>query len=137
MAASMWRISGAMNRALFKAGYPLLLSLSRGQASVSYAQSLLGVSETRLTTLSNGLRIASEETNQATCTVGLWIGCGSRYESEKNNGAGFFLEHMAFKVYMMSLLILSKLMLLLRLGYCCFTICVMMCVRIISRNNAL
>uniref|UniRef100_A0A673INJ1 Mitochondrial-processing peptidase subunit beta n=1 Tax=Sinocyclocheilus rhinocerous TaxID=307959 RepID=A0A673INJ1_9TELE len=76
---------------------PLLLSLRRGQASVSYAQSLLGAPETRLTTLSNGLRIASEETNQATCTVGLWIGCGSRYESEKNNGAGFFLEHMAFK----------------------------------------
>uniref|UniRef100_A0A671K0Y8 Mitochondrial-processing peptidase subunit beta n=1 Tax=Sinocyclocheilus anshuiensis TaxID=1608454 RepID=A0A671K0Y8_9TELE len=76
---------------------PLLLSLRRGQASVSYAQSLLGAPETRLSTLSNGLRIAAEETNQATCTVGLWIDCGSRYESEKNNGAGFFLEHMAFK----------------------------------------
>ncbi|RXN24929.1 cytochrome b-c1 complex subunit mitochondrial [Labeo rohita] len=97
MVASVWRITGEVNRALAKAGYPLLLSLRRGQASVSYAQSLLGAPETRLTTLSNGLRIASEETNQATCTVGLWIGCGSRYESEKNNGAGFFLEHMAFK----------------------------------------
>lgn len=30
--------------------------------------------------------------------VGLWISAGSRYESEKNNGTGFFLEHMAFKV---------------------------------------
>ena len=30
--------------------------------------------------------------------VGLWISAGSRYESERNNGAGFFLEHMAFKV---------------------------------------
>lgn len=30
--------------------------------------------------------------------VGLWISAGSRYESEKNNGAGFLLEHMAFKV---------------------------------------
>ncbi|XP_067315512.1 cytochrome b-c1 complex subunit 1, mitochondrial [Pseudorasbora parva] len=97
MVASMWRITGAVNRAFAKAGYPLLLSLRRGQASVSYAQSLLGAPETRVTTLSNGLRVASEETNQATCTVGLWIGCGSRYESEKNNGAGFFLEHMAFK----------------------------------------
>uniref|UniRef100_A0A8C2DR44 Ubiquinol-cytochrome c reductase core protein 1 n=1 Tax=Cyprinus carpio TaxID=7962 RepID=A0A8C2DR44_CYPCA len=97
MAASLLRVTGAVNRAFAKAGYPLLLSLRRGQASVSYAQSLLGAPETRLTTLSNGLRIASEETNQATCTVGLWIGCGSRYESEKNNGAGFFLEHMAFK----------------------------------------
>uniref|UniRef100_A0A8D3CF98 Mitochondrial-processing peptidase subunit beta n=1 Tax=Scophthalmus maximus TaxID=52904 RepID=A0A8D3CF98_SCOMX len=76
---------------------PILLSLRRGQASVSYAQSLLGAPETRLTALDNGLRIASEETGHATCTVGLWIGSGSRYESEKNNGAGFFLEHMAFK----------------------------------------
>lgn len=36
----------------------------------------------------------------STLEVGLWIGAGSRYESEKNNGAGFFLEHMAFKVDM-------------------------------------
>ncbi|KAM8917414.1 tubulin monoglycylase TTLL3-like [Spinachia spinachia] len=76
---------------------PILLSLRRGHASVSYAQSLLGGPETRLTSLDNGLRVASEETGHATCTVGLWIGAGSRYESEKNNGAGFFLEHMAFK----------------------------------------
>ncbi|KAM6980234.1 cytochrome b-c1 complex subunit 1, mitochondrial [Aplochiton taeniatus] len=76
---------------------PILLSLRRGQASVSYAQSLLGAPETRLTALDNGLRIASEETGHGTCTVGLWISCGSRYETEKNNGAGFFLEHMAFK----------------------------------------
>uniref|UniRef100_A0A673AFC2 Mitochondrial-processing peptidase subunit beta n=1 Tax=Sphaeramia orbicularis TaxID=375764 RepID=A0A673AFC2_9TELE len=76
---------------------PILLSLRRGQASVSYAQSLVGAPETRLTALDNGLRVASEETGHATCTVGLWIGSGSRYENEKNNGAGFFLEHMAFK----------------------------------------
>ena len=48
---------------------PLLLSLRRGQASVSYAQSLVGAPETRLTALDNGLRIASEETGHATCTV--------------------------------------------------------------------
>lgn len=36
--------------------------------------------------------------------VGLWISAGSRYESEKNNGAGFFLEHMAFKVVISCLL---------------------------------
>ncbi|KAM9758587.1 tubulin monoglycylase TTLL3-like [Menidia menidia] len=76
---------------------PILLSLRRGQASVSYAQSLLGAPETHLTPLDNGLRVASEDTGHATCTVGLWISAGSRYESEKNNGAGFFLEHMAFK----------------------------------------
>uniref|UniRef100_A0A8C5E7B8 Mitochondrial-processing peptidase subunit beta n=1 Tax=Gouania willdenowi TaxID=441366 RepID=A0A8C5E7B8_GOUWI len=93
------------NRSVFtnqnQKGFNVLLAKyslkQRGQASVSYAQSLLGAPETRLTALDNGLRIASEETGQATCTVGLWISVGSRYEREKNNGAGFFLEHMAFK----------------------------------------
>ena len=33
-----------------------------------------------------------------TATVGVWIDAGSRYETEKNNGAAHFLEHMAFKV---------------------------------------
>ncbi|XP_030632470.1 cytochrome b-c1 complex subunit 1, mitochondrial isoform X2 [Chanos chanos] len=97
MAASVCRVGTVVGRALAKARSPVLLSLRRGQATVTYAQSLLGVPETQQTTLDNGLRIASEETGQATCTVGLWISCGSRYESEKNNGAGFFLEHMAFK----------------------------------------
>lgn len=48
---------------------PILLSLRRGQASVSYAQSLVGAPETRLTALDNGLRVASEDTGHATCTV--------------------------------------------------------------------
>lgn len=30
--------------------------------------------------------------------MGVWIDAGSRYETEKNNGAGYFLEHLAFKV---------------------------------------
>ncbi|KAM4587478.1 cytochrome b-c1 complex subunit 1, mitochondrial [Odontesthes bonariensis] len=97
MAASVCRVGSTVGRALAKARSPILLSLRRGQASVSYAQSLLGAPETHLTTLDNGLRVASEDTGHATCTVGLWISAGSRYESEKNNGAGFFLEHMAFK----------------------------------------
>ncbi|KAG8007443.1 Cytochrome b-c1 complex subunit 1, partial [Nibea albiflora] len=97
MAASVCRVGSTVGRALAKNRSPILLSLRRGQASVSYAQSLLGAPETRLTALDNGLRVASEETGHATCTVGLWISAGSRYENEKNNGAGFFLEHMAFK----------------------------------------
>uniref|UniRef100_A0A3P8ZK14 Mitochondrial-processing peptidase subunit beta n=1 Tax=Esox lucius TaxID=8010 RepID=A0A3P8ZK14_ESOLU len=82
---------------MFLSLQPILLSLRRGQATVTYAQSLLGAPETRLTALDNGLRIASEETGHNTCTVGLWISSGSRYETEKNNGSAFFLEHMAFK----------------------------------------
>ncbi|KAL0978579.1 hypothetical protein UPYG_G00172480 [Umbra pygmaea] len=97
MAASLCRVGSTVGRALAKSRSPILLSLRRGQATVNYAQSLLGAPETRLTALDNGLRIASEDTGHSTCTVGLWISCGSRYETEKNNGAGFFLEHMAFK----------------------------------------
>lgn len=37
--------------------------------------------------------------------VGVWIDAGSRYETEKNNGAGYFLEHLAFKVSLMKFMI--------------------------------
>ncbi|XP_008283665.1 cytochrome b-c1 complex subunit 1, mitochondrial [Stegastes partitus] len=97
MAASVCRVGSTVGRTLAKARSPILLSLRRGQASVSYAQSLLGAPETRLTELDNGFRVASEDTGNGTCTVGLWISAGSRYETEKTNGTGFFLEHLAFK----------------------------------------
>uniref|UniRef100_A0A0K0DIR5 Mitochondrial-processing peptidase subunit beta n=1 Tax=Angiostrongylus cantonensis TaxID=6313 RepID=A0A0K0DIR5_ANGCA len=53
--------------------------------------------ETVVTTLPSGFRIASEDTNMSTATIGVWIDAGSRYENEKNNGTAHFLEHMAFK----------------------------------------
>lgn len=37
--------------------------------------------------------------------MGVWIDAGSRYETEKNNGAGYFLEHLAFKVSLMKSMI--------------------------------
>jgi len=61
------------------------------------ARVVLNVPETRVTRLDNGLRVASEDSGLSTCTVGLWIDAGSRYENEKNNGTAHFLEHMAFK----------------------------------------
>ncbi|KAI7897970.1 Metalloenzyme, LuxS/M16 peptidase-like protein [Cokeromyces recurvatus] len=52
----------------------------------------------RKTILPNGFTVASEENpTSQTATVGVWIDAGSRAESEKNNGAAHFLEHMAFK----------------------------------------
>uniref|UniRef100_A0A4W3J4L8 Mitochondrial-processing peptidase subunit beta n=1 Tax=Callorhinchus milii TaxID=7868 RepID=A0A4W3J4L8_CALMI len=59
--------------------------------------SFLNIPETKVTTLDNGLRVSSEDSGLPTCTVGLWIDAGSRYENEKNNGTAHFLEHMAFK----------------------------------------
>ncbi|KAL4648927.1 cytochrome b-c1 complex subunit 1, mitochondrial [Arapaima gigas] len=97
MAASVCRFGSSVGRVLVGARNSVLLSLRRRQSSVSYAQSLQAYPETLLTTLDNGLRVASEESNHSTCTVGLWVNCGSRYEKEKNNGAGFLLEHLIFK----------------------------------------
>lgn len=53
---------------------------------------------TRVTTLPNGLRIATESNLAcSTATVGVWIDAGSRFESEETNGTAHFLEHMIFK----------------------------------------
>ncbi|ELK24997.1 Cytochrome b-c1 complex subunit 1, mitochondrial [Myotis davidii] len=65
--------------------------------TATFAQALQRVPETQVSQLDNGLRVASEQTSQPTCTVGVWIDVGSRYENEKNNGAGYFVEHLAFK----------------------------------------
>ncbi|KAH8946277.1 hypothetical protein BDL97_12G086100 [Sphagnum fallax] len=59
---------------------------------------VLGRPETRVTTLPNGLRVASEsDLSAATATVGVWIDAGSRFESASTNGTAHFLEHMIFK----------------------------------------
>mmetsp|Transcript_97157 Transcript_97157/g.173063 ORF Transcript_97157/g.173063 Transcript_97157/m.173063 type:complete len:464 (-) Transcript_97157:105-1496(-) len=52
---------------------------------------------TEVTTLSSGLRVASQYTSDETVTVGVWIDAGSRFETKENNGTAHFLEHMAFK----------------------------------------
>lgn len=53
---------------------------------------------TELTTLSNGLTVATESHPSAqTATVGVWIDAGSRAETDATNGTAHFLEHMAFK----------------------------------------
>lgn len=65
--------------------------------AATYEQTLLNVPETRVTTLANGLRVATEDSGIPTCTVGLWIDAGSRFETDKNNGVAHFLEHMIFK----------------------------------------
>lgn len=75
----------------------LWLPRSASSASPSYNQLLNNLPETRVTTLANGLRVATEDYGLPTCTVGIWIDAGSRFETEKTNGTAHFLEHMAFK----------------------------------------
>lgn len=75
----------------------LWLPRQSSTASPSYNHVLNNLPETRVTTLSNGLRVATEDYGLPTCTVGMWIDAGSRFETEKTNGTAHFLEHMAFK----------------------------------------
>eukprot|EP00245_Coleochaete_scutata_P007165 TRINITY_DN22272_c0_g1_i1.p1 TRINITY_DN22272_c0_g1~~TRINITY_DN22272_c0_g1_i1.p1 ORF type:complete len:499 (+),score=83.22 TRINITY_DN22272_c0_g1_i1:100-1596(+) len=54
--------------------------------------------ETKVTTLPNGLRVATSSAPFAeTTTVGVWIDAGSRFETAATNGTAHFLEHMVFK----------------------------------------
>lgn len=52
----------------------------------------------RVTTLDNGLRVASDAmTSVETVSVGAWVGVGARHEAPEVNGVSHVLEHMAFK----------------------------------------
>jgi predicted Zn-dependent peptidase len=52
----------------------------------------------RLTTLENGLRVASDRlTSVETVALGVWVDVGTRHEPAALNGVAHFLEHMAFK----------------------------------------
>ena len=52
----------------------------------------------RLTTLSNGLRVAVDEMpHTRSATVSIYVGAGSRYERDEEAGLSHFLEHMLFK----------------------------------------
>ncbi len=49
-------------------------------------------------TLENGLRVIAERIPHfRSVSVGLWIGAGSMYEVEADNGLSHFVEHMLFK----------------------------------------
>ncbi|XP_054911626.1 mitochondrial-processing peptidase subunit beta [Poeciliopsis prolifica] len=103
MAASLQRLTSAgkylLQRHLVKTRCPDGFSVRprRLLATPAAQQVALNVPETKVTSLENGLRVASEDSGLTTCTVGLWIDAGSRYENERNNGTAHFLEHMAFK----------------------------------------
>ncbi len=48
--------------------------------------------------LENGLRLVYENIPYVrSVSVGVWVGTGSRNESQKNNGISHFIEHMLFK----------------------------------------
>src|SRR5215471_12834242 len=53
---------------------------------------------TQLSTLTNGLRVATDSVESVdTVSLGIWIDVGTRHEPAEINGVAHFLEHMAFK----------------------------------------
>ncbi|TKR77682.1 hypothetical protein L596_018608 [Steinernema carpocapsae] len=65
--------------------------------SIAARDVLQNVPDAEVSTLKNGLRVASQPAASGTATVGVWIDSGSRYEHEGNNGVAGFLEHMVYK----------------------------------------
>jgi len=66
-------------------------------AEHNFPSYVLNVPATEVTTLGNGVRVATEGGHGETATVGVYIDAGSRYEDERTNGVAHFLEHMNFK----------------------------------------
>src|SRR4051812_3858443 len=55
-------------------------------------------SSIRVTTLPNGLRVATDTMPHVeSATVGIWTSCGARNETASENGVAHLLEHMLFK----------------------------------------
>ena len=56
------------------------------------------MSDVKVTTLGNGLRIAVDAMPEVeSASLGIWVACGTRHESAELNGMAHMLEHMAFK----------------------------------------
>ncbi len=53
--------------------------------------------EFKLTTISNGIRVATEAWPGPISSVGCFIGSGSRNETIETSGTAHFLEHLMFK----------------------------------------
>eukprot|EP00798_Chlamydomonas_sp_ICE-L_P020192 gene20192-26935_t len=77
---------------------PLQRFSSPFPTSIDHSSLLGSLPETQVTTLPNGLRVATESVPfSETATVGLYIAGGSRFETDATNGTANFLEHMLFK----------------------------------------
>lgn len=94
------RLAEAVNEKLRKLEQPdhRFLQHNSPHPTVTSHTEILSTPLTRVTTLPNGLRIATESTLASkTATVGVFIDAGSRFESDETNGTAHFLEHMIFK----------------------------------------
>ena len=77
-------------RSILSKSFQGVVKKSRGfstaAAGTQFPEFVLKAPKTEISTLGNGLRVASEGGHGETATVGVWIDAGSRNETEKNNG---------------------------------------------------
>src|SRR5579884_2821614 len=67
-------------------------------APMALSPALLKTREIQTTTLRNGIRIITEQMDHVrSVSLGVWIGTGSRRETQEENGISHFIEHMVFK----------------------------------------
>src|SRR5579884_2146824 len=67
-------------------------------APMAISPALLKTREIQTTTLPNGVRIITERMDHVrSVSLGVWIGTGSRRETQEENGISHFIEHMVFK----------------------------------------
>ncbi|KAF4016812.1 hypothetical protein G4228_007751 [Cervus hanglu yarkandensis] len=110
-ATRLLRGSGSWGRSRLRFGDPAYRRFSSGGAypNIPLSSPLPGVPkpvfatvdgqekfETKVTTLDNGLRVASQNKFGQFCTVGILINSGSRYEAKYLSGIAHFLEKLAF-----------------------------------------
>ncbi|OMJ09331.1 Mitochondrial-processing peptidase subunit beta, partial [Smittium culicis] len=83
---------------IFRQGLTKARQAFKPNLSKGLQYSSISGSKTQVTTLPNGFTVATEsDPSVKTATVGVWINAGSRLETQADNGAAHFLEHMAFK----------------------------------------
>ncbi|KAJ3172540.1 Mitochondrial-processing peptidase subunit alpha [Geranomyces variabilis] len=66
-------------------------------AAPPFVESLLLSKETQITTLPNGLRIASQDAPGHFVAVGVYVDAGTRYESDEMTGCSHVLDRTSFK----------------------------------------
>ncbi|EON99131.1 putative mitochondrial-processing peptidase subunit alpha protein [Phaeoacremonium minimum UCRPA7] len=76
---------------------PQFLHTRRSFASVVNPSPREPTERDNITTLSNGIRVASEDLPDAFSGVGVYIDAGSRYENEYLRGASHIMDRLAFK----------------------------------------
>lgn len=77
--------------------FPSLFHPLPGLKTPPYVEDFFGRNPTKITTLPNGLRIASEDAPGSAASIGIYVDSGSVYEKENNSGVTHLLEKMAFK----------------------------------------